>query len=65
MSDLKRQRILAGYGFEEAAELIGIGVSTLWRYENGKTKRRDHDVIQKMQELYRKPKDAPDGPPAA
>lgn len=50
--NLKQERIAAGIGFDEAAKELGIGISTLWRYEQNKTKRKDHDLIERMRALY-------------
>lgn len=36
-SRLKDLRVKFGYTKEEIAELLGIGVANIWRYETGKT----------------------------
>lgn len=53
MTNLRDARIAAGYGFIEAAEKLGIGRATLWRYENGQVQRPDHRLIERMSALYK------------
>lgn len=50
--DLKKEREAAGLNQEQAVELLGIGLSTIWRYESGKTKRLDYALVNRMRELY-------------
>lgn len=52
MYDPKKQRELAGIGPREASRLVGVSESTLWRYEEGKTKRLDFNVIERMRVAY-------------
>ena len=51
---LAAARINAGIGASEAANLRGIGRTTLWQYENGKREPR-RDIIRRMAELYKIP----------
>lgn len=53
MFDFKAARMAAGYGFDEAVALLKTSRTTLWRYENGKTKRKDSDLIERMRSLYK------------
>lgn len=47
-------RVNAGFGTTEAAKLLGIGRTTLWKYEHGRIEPK-HEIIEKMSELYRVP----------
>jgi transcriptional regulator with XRE-family HTH domain len=51
MNHMKAARLAANVGQAEAARAIGIGVPTLWRYENG-TRRPDALTITRMADLY-------------
>lgn len=48
---IRAARVNAGLRLTEAANALGVAVSTLSDYENGKTSPRG-DVLVKMSELY-------------
>jgi transcriptional regulator with XRE-family HTH domain len=50
--DLKAAREAADLSPSEAANALEIGISTLWRYENNKTKRKDYELVKRMESLY-------------
>lgn len=50
--DLKAEREAAGLSQEFVITELGIGISTIWRYENGRTKRMDHSLVERMRKLY-------------
>ena len=52
--DFKKLRESAGITQEEAARLLGVGRSTIYRAECGITKRFEHDFVERAKATYAK-----------
>jgi transcriptional regulator with XRE-family HTH domain len=53
MTDLRTRRMAAGLSTVQAAKLLGIGRSTLFRYETDQVQKPDYHLIERMNALYK------------